>query len=239
MDLGEDNTMGNRSSRPLGRLGLAGLAMATAASGFMALAATTATTTAAGASSSEAPITIAMITSLTGPGLLRVQQCPRRLQRPHRATERRGRRERPQARRSWSSMTRPAQPRSSRRSSRRCPRVPSASSRPARCSSWATSTRTSRASRSPGGFFDGPEWGTQPFTNMFASDVGSLDPKYPVNTAIGGFLKAHGGTVVCSYGYGISPSSTRGQPSARSIPSSTPEGRRGCSTRRSPSARSR
>jgi hypothetical protein len=43
-----------------------------------------------------------------------------------------------------------------------------------------------------GGFFDGPEWGTQPFTNMFASDVGSLDPKYPVNTAIGTFLKSHG-----------------------------------------------
>jgi branched-chain amino acid transport system substrate-binding protein len=60
-----------------------------------------------------------------------------------------------------------------------------------------------------GGFFDGPEWGTQPFTNMFASDVGSLDPKYPVNTAIGSFLKAHGGSVICSYGYGISPSSTR------------------------------
>jgi ABC-type branched-subunit amino acid transport system substrate-binding protein len=60
-----------------------------------------------------------------------------------------------------------------------------------------------------GGFFDGPEWGTQPFTNMFASDVGSLDPKYPVNTAIGTFLKSHGGTVLCSYGYGISPSSTR------------------------------
>ena len=60
-----------------------------------------------------------------------------------------------------------------------------------------------------GGFFDGPEWGTQPYTNMFAADVGSLDPKYPVNTGIGTFLKAHGGTVVCSYGYGISPSSTR------------------------------
>ncbi len=60
-----------------------------------------------------------------------------------------------------------------------------------------------------GGFFDGPEWGTQPFTNMFASDAGSVDPKYPVNTGIGAFLKAHGGTVVCSYGYGISPSSTR------------------------------
>jgi branched-chain amino acid transport system substrate-binding protein len=60
-----------------------------------------------------------------------------------------------------------------------------------------------------GGFFDGPEWGTQPFTNMFASDVGSVDPKYPVNTSIGTFLKSHGGTVICSYGYSISPSSTR------------------------------
>ena len=61
-----------------------------------------------------------------------------------------------------------------------------------------------------GGFFDGPEWGTPPYqSNMFASDVGSVDPKYPVNTAIGGFMKAKGGTVICSYGYSISPSSTR------------------------------
>jgi branched-chain amino acid transport system substrate-binding protein len=60
-----------------------------------------------------------------------------------------------------------------------------------------------------GGFFDGPEWGQQPYTNMFASDVGSVDPAYPVNTAIGAFMKAHGGTVACSYGYSISPSSTR------------------------------
>jgi ABC-type branched-subunit amino acid transport system substrate-binding protein len=61
-----------------------------------------------------------------------------------------------------------------------------------------------------GGFFDGPEWGTPPYqSNMFAADVGSLDPKYPVNTAIGSFMKAHGGTVLCSYGYSISPSSTR------------------------------
>jgi branched-chain amino acid transport system substrate-binding protein len=61
-----------------------------------------------------------------------------------------------------------------------------------------------------GGFFDGPEWGTPPYnSNMFAADVGSLNPKYPVNTAIGSFMKQHGGTVVCSYGYGISPSSTR------------------------------
>jgi branched-chain amino acid transport system substrate-binding protein len=61
-----------------------------------------------------------------------------------------------------------------------------------------------------GGFFDGPEWGTPPYqSNMFAADVGSVDPKYPVNTSIGAFIKAHGGKVVCSYGYSISPSSTR------------------------------
>ena len=60
-----------------------------------------------------------------------------------------------------------------------------------------------------GTYDDGPEWGTQPYTNMFASDEGSVDPKYPVNTQIGDFLKAHGGTVLASYGYGISPSSSR------------------------------
>ncbi len=60
-----------------------------------------------------------------------------------------------------------------------------------------------------GSYDDGPEWGTKPYTNMFASDEGSVDPKYPVNTQIGNFLKAHGGTVLASYGYGISPSSSR------------------------------
>jgi ABC-type branched-subunit amino acid transport system substrate-binding protein len=60
-----------------------------------------------------------------------------------------------------------------------------------------------------GTYDDGPEWGTQPYTNMFASDEGSVNPKYPVNTQIGNFLKAHGGTVLGSYGYGISPSSSR------------------------------
>ena len=60
-----------------------------------------------------------------------------------------------------------------------------------------------------GGSFDGPEWGTQPYTNMFASDTGSIDPKYPVSTLGGNFLKSRGGTVIASYGYGISPSSTR------------------------------
>jgi branched-chain amino acid transport system substrate-binding protein len=60
-----------------------------------------------------------------------------------------------------------------------------------------------------GTYDDGPEWGTQPYTNMFAADAGSVDPKYPVNTQIGDFLKQHGGTVLGAYGYGISPSSSR------------------------------
>jgi branched-chain amino acid transport system substrate-binding protein len=60
-----------------------------------------------------------------------------------------------------------------------------------------------------GSYDDGPEWGTQPNTNMFASDEGSVNPKYPVNTQIGNFIKSHGGTVLGAYGYGISPSSAR------------------------------
>jgi ABC-type branched-subunit amino acid transport system substrate-binding protein len=60
-----------------------------------------------------------------------------------------------------------------------------------------------------GSYDDGPEWGTQPYTNMFASDNGSVDPKYPVNTQLGDFLKQHGGTTVGTYGYSVSPSSSR------------------------------
>ena len=60
-----------------------------------------------------------------------------------------------------------------------------------------------------GSYDDGPEWGQQPYTNMFASDNGSVNPSYPVNTQIGDFLKAHGGTNLGAYGYGISPSSSR------------------------------
>jgi branched-chain amino acid transport system substrate-binding protein len=60
-----------------------------------------------------------------------------------------------------------------------------------------------------GSYDDGPEWGTHPYTNMFASDEGSVNPKYPVNTQIGDFLKSHGGTVLGAYGYGVSPSSAR------------------------------
>jgi branched-chain amino acid transport system substrate-binding protein len=60
-----------------------------------------------------------------------------------------------------------------------------------------------------GSFQDGPEWGQQPYTNMFAADNGSVNPAYPVNTGIGKFLVSKGGNVVAAYGYGISPSSTR------------------------------
>ena len=60
-----------------------------------------------------------------------------------------------------------------------------------------------------GSYTDGPEWGEQPYTNMFASDLGSLDPSYPVNTLEGNVLKKYGGTVLGSYGYSISPTSSR------------------------------
>lgn len=56
-----------------------------------------------------------------------------------------------------------------------------------------------------GASVDGPEWGEKPFTNMFASDVGSVNPTYPAGTALGAFLRKHGGTVIGSYGYGIAP----------------------------------
>ena len=36
-----------------------------------------------------------------------------------------------------------------------------------------------------GSYTDGPEWGEQPYTNMFSSDLGSVDPSYPVNTLEG------------------------------------------------------
>ncbi len=200
--------MRNRSSRPLGRLGLAGLAMATAASGLMTLAATTATTTAAGASSSEAPITIAMITSLTGPGSSEFSNAPvgfnARIAQQNAEGGVNGHK---LVGLVLDDQTSPTEIVTA---------IQSALSKGA-FGIVSTSPLFFLGDKYPnqqgvpvtGGFFDGPEWGTQPFTNMFASDVGSLDPKYPVNTAIGGFLKAHGGTVVCSYGYGISPSSSR------------------------------
>ena len=87
-----------------------------------------------------------------------------------------------------------------------------------------------------GSSLDGPEWGERPNTNTFASDTGSVNPKYPANTAIGAFLKAHGGATVGTYGIGISPSSI---PSAigTGISFTPPAARWGCSTRRCPTAR--
>ncbi len=52
---------------------------------------------------------------------------------------------------------------------------------------------------------DGPEWGEQPYTNMFDAFRGSEDPTEPVNGIFGTFLKEHGGTIIGSYGYGVSP----------------------------------
>jgi len=60
-----------------------------------------------------------------------------------------------------------------------------------------------------GTYDDGPEWGQQPYTNMFAADNGSVDPKYPVNTQLGDLFKKLGATTIGAYGYGISPSSSR------------------------------
>jgi branched-chain amino acid transport system substrate-binding protein len=59
-----------------------------------------------------------------------------------------------------------------------------------------------------GGAFDGTEWGTQPYTNMFPSDATPTSPSLPVSKAAGSTFKSNGGTVVGAYGYGISPSST-------------------------------
>ena len=56
---------------------------------------------------------------------------------------------------------------------------------------------------------DGPEWGQQPFTNMFSSDFGSVDPTYPANTLLGTMMKELGVTKAATYGYGISPDSAR------------------------------
>ena len=52
---------------------------------------------------------------------------------------------------------------------------------------------------------DGPEWGEQPYTNMFDAFRGSENPKVPVNIVFGSFLKSHGGSIIGTYGYGVSP----------------------------------
>ncbi len=57
-----------------------------------------------------------------------------------------------------------------------------------------------------GGGYDGPEWGQQPYTNMF-SITGPVDPHQPAYTTTSDFVKARGGKVVAAFGYAISPSS--------------------------------
>src|SRR5580698_9069142 len=195
--------MQKRSSRLLSRLGLAGVAVVTAGSGLMALAGSTP----AGASS-EAPITIALITSLTGAGSSEFSNAPvgfnARIAMQNAEGGVNGHKIVGVV---LDDQTSPTEVVTA---------IQSALSKGA-FGIVSTSPLFFLAAKDPnqqgmpvtGGFFDGPEWGTQPYTNMFASDVGSLDPKYPVNTGIGAFMKAHGGTVVCSYGYGISPSSSR------------------------------
>ncbi len=55
---------------------------------------------------------------------------------------------------------------------------------------------------------DGPEWGTQPYTNMFGTGAqGSTDPKYPVSTLFGKLVKQFGGKRLAVYALGISPNS--------------------------------
>jgi branched-chain amino acid transport system substrate-binding protein len=60
-----------------------------------------------------------------------------------------------------------------------------------------------------GGGFDGPEWGTQPNTNMFAY-VGGIDPKHPTLDDIvpaSALFKSVGTANIAGLAYGISPGS--------------------------------
>ena len=61
-----------------------------------------------------------------------------------------------------------------------------------------------------GGSVDGPEWGQQPYTNMFAADTGSVDPAGPASTLPGKFMKEHGGTNLGAYAYPIGGTSKVG-----------------------------
>jgi branched-chain amino acid transport system substrate-binding protein len=196
----------DRSHRHLSRLGLALLTMAgtTTVAGLVGGIGGT-----AGAAASGSPITLAMITSLTGPGSSQFSEAPVGFNaRIAQQNAQGGVNGHKLVGMVLDDQTSPNQIVTA---------VQDALSKGA-FGIVSTSPLFFLAAKYPnqqgvpvtGGFFDGPEWGTAPYnSNMFAADVGSLNPKYPVNTAIGAFLKAHGGTVICSYGYGISPSSSR------------------------------
>lgn len=192
-----------RSPGRWGKVGAAGLALAAIAGVSPLLGG------AAGASSSSTPITIAMITSLTGPGGSEFSAAPAGFNARIALQNAQGGIHGHQIKGIvLDDQTNPSAISTA---------VQSALAKGA-FGIVSTSPLFFLAAKYPnqqgvpvtGGFFDGPEWGTPPYnSNMFAADVGSVDPKYPVNTSIGAFLKQHGGTVLCSYGYGISPSSTR------------------------------
>jgi ABC-type branched-subunit amino acid transport system substrate-binding protein len=194
--------MGKSLGAHRGRLGLAALAFAAG------VGATSLTTGAASAASSKAPITIVMITSLTGEGSSEFSDAPAGFNARVALQNAQGGIDGHKINGViLDDQTSPTQIATAVQDA--------VSKNPAGIVSisplFFLADKYPQQAGLPvtGGFFDGPEWGEQPFTNMFASDVGSLSDKYPVNTAIGAFMKAHGGTVVCSYGYGISPSSSR------------------------------
>jgi hypothetical protein len=88
-----------------------------------------------------------------------------------------------------------------------------------------------------GTYDDGPEWGQQPYTNMFAADLGSVDPKYRSTHSWATSSRSSAGR--CS---GPTATASRrrraGPPSAPRNPSSTRAARSACSTPRCPSAAS-
>jgi branched-chain amino acid transport system substrate-binding protein len=195
--------MGNVARRQVGRLALAALAI----TGTITVASLVGG--AAGAASSGAPLTIVMITSLTGPGASEFANSPPAfnariaLQNAQGGVD--GRKINGII---LDDQTNPSAITTAVKDALSKNPIGIVSISP--LFFLAAKYPNQAAVPVTGGFFDGPEWGTPPYqSNMFASDVGSLDPKYPVNTSIGSFMKQHGGTVVCSYGYGISPSSTR------------------------------
>ena len=95
----------------------------------------------AASNASGAPITIAMITSLTGEGSSEFSQAPAGFNARIALQNAEGGVNGHKIDRPWSSTTRPARRSRLRPSRTRSPRVPSASCRTARCSSWPTSTR--------------------------------------------------------------------------------------------------
>jgi ABC-type branched-subunit amino acid transport system substrate-binding protein len=201
-----EGTMRGRSVRHLGRLGLAVLTLAgtTTAVGVLAGLGST-----AGAATSAAPYTIIMITSLTGEGGSEFANTPpgfnARIALQNAEGGVNGHKLETQI---LDDQTSPTQIVTAVQDAMSKNPIGIVSISPL----FFLAAKYPNQAGIPvtGGFFDGPEWGTPPYqSNMYAADVGSLNPKYPVNTAIGSFIKEHGGTVLCSYGYGISPSSTR------------------------------